>query len=105
MGVGGFLSKFFTRLWRFFQLCEDLLRGGHLLASSDWVLPHTLPHQFHLERTEAGGWGWSSKERREVDEETFLGIPRTLGEKKTLLTEARILPLRLCVEHRKGRCP
>lgn len=82
-GGGGFLGKFFPRLWSFFQLCEDLLCGGHLLALSDWVSPHTLPHQFQLERTEAGGWGWSSKERKAVGEETILGIPRTLGDKKT----------------------
>lgn len=52
------------------------------MVLSDWELPHTLPHQFQLERTEEESRGWRDKERREADEGLFQGIARTPGGKK-----------------------
>lgn len=53
------------------------------MVLSDWELPHTLPQQFQLERTEEESRGWGDKERMEADEGVFQGIARTPGGRKT----------------------
>lgn len=48
------------------------------MVLSDWELPHTLPHEFHLEKTEEESWGWRDKERRDVS-----GNHKNTGKEET----------------------
>lgn len=70
------------------------------MVLSDWELPHTLPHQFQLERTEEESWGRRDEERKEVNEGMVQGIARILGEEKTGNGTADAASW-LCMEHRK----